>query len=468
MPKHLVPLSRISLLIDLALVAASFFIGYSLRNEIQDIYPMGVYIGLLPILLIIWGSLLLYYFGDYGSFVLDQVPGILLNVLKIACLGFILFGSFTYVFKITYISRTLVFLIFGFSAVSICIEKILTILLMDHLRKKGFDPVHVLIVGTGKKAQSYIDLIHKHNEWGLNIVGLVDEDASLTGETVGGHKVLGTLLDVPDLLHHNVIDEVIFATPRSWVGRIEQTMLLCENEGVKINVAVDYFQLKFSNAKQVHLGGFPLLTFKPTTDKVLHLSIKRLLDIAISAAALVALAPLFLAVAAIIKFESKGPVFFKQKRCGLQGRIFTLLEFRTMVTDAEERLKELMAHNQMSGPVFKMDNDPRITRMGRLFRKFSIDELPQFWNVLAGDMSIVGPRPPIPNEVNRYDSWQRRRLSMKPGVTCLWQVNGRNKITDFNEWVKLDLEYIDNWSLGLEFKILLKTIPVVLFGVGAK
>ena len=180
------------------------------------------------------------------------------------------------------------------------------------------------------------------------------------------------------------------------------------------------------------------------------------------------MAPVFIITAIIIKATSKGPVFFNQERSGLNGRRFILYKFRTMVVDAETRLKDLLSSNEMNGPVFKMTQDPRITKIGKILRRFSIDELPQLWNVFKGDMSIVGPRPPIPEEVKNYDYWHRRKLSMRPGITCLWQVGGRSKITDFSEWMRLDLKYIDNWSLWLDCKILLKTIPTVLFGIGAK
>jgi len=296
----------------------------------------------------------------------------------------------------------------------------------------------------------------------------VDEDVSKVGSVVAGHKVLGSFKDVPDIIHNNIVDEVVFVVPRLWLHKIEEIMHFCEAEGLRVHVAVDYFDLKFSKAKQTDLNGFPLLTFESTPDKLWHLLIKRLFDLVFSGVALLILAPFFVIISIIIKATSEGPVFFRQKRCSLNGRTFTLYKFRTMVKDAEARLDELLRYNEMNGPVFKMENDPRLTRIGKFLRKTSIDELPQLWNVFKGDMSLVGPRPPIPKEVQQYDSWQRRRLSMRPGITCLWQVNGRNRIVDFDEWARLDLEYIDNWSLGLDFKILLKTIPAVLFTRGAK
>ena len=198
-----------------------------------------------------------------------------------------------------------------------------------------------------------------------------------------------------------------------------------------------------------------------------QLFIKRGTDFIVSFVGLVLLAPVFLLTALTIKLSSRGPLFFKQERNGMNGRKFTLLKFRSMVVGAEKMQEELLALNEMDGPVFKIRNDPRMTKIGKFLRKTSLDELPQIINVLKGDMSLVGPRPPIPGEVTNYETWQRRRLSMRPGVTCFWQISGRNEI-NFEQWMKLDLEYIDNWSLWLDFKILLKTVPVVLFGTGAR
>ncbi|OGR85662.1 MAG: UDP-phosphate galactose phosphotransferase, partial [Elusimicrobia bacterium RIFCSPLOWO2_01_FULL_54_10] len=342
------------------------------------------------------------------------------------------------------------------------------VLFLKYARKNGLNRRNMLIAGTGPRAIQFINLIHQHQEWGFNIIGLVDTDPGKRGTFVRDCEILGTLEDIPEIIHGKVVDEVVFVVPRSWIGKLEDVMLFCENEGINVSVAVDFFRLRHSYVRQTDMDGFPLLSFKTTPDKILHLALKRSFDIVASGTALLFLAPLFLAVFAAIKMTSKGPAFFKQLRCGLHGRQFTLYKFRTMVIDAEAKKAALMGHNEMSGPTFKMEHDPRITPIGAFLRKFSIDEFPQFWNVFKGDMTLVGPRPPLPSEVNKYDCWHRRRLSMTPGVTCLWQVNGRNKITDFNEWVKLDLEYIDNWSLWLELKIILKTIPVVLFGVGAK
>jgi exopolysaccharide biosynthesis polyprenyl glycosylphosphotransferase len=302
----------------------------------------------------------------------------------------------------------------------------------------------------------------------MRIVGLVDLDPAKTGEIVCGHCVIGTLDDLPKLTREKVVDQVFFVVPRSWLDKIEKAIIYLETLGVRVDLATDYFNLRLARSRQSDLFGLPFLTFETTPAEALPLLVKRIMDVVLSGIALIALSPVFLVTAVLIKLTSAGPVFFVQKRVSMNGRIFHLFKFRTMVKDAEAQLAGLQHLNEMKGPVFKIERDPRITVVGAFLRKTSIDELPQFWNVFRGDMSLVGPRPPLPSEVEKYDDWQRRRLSLRPGITCLWQIGGRNRITSFEEWARLDLLYIDNWSLWLDLKILAKTVPVVLFHVGAK
>lgn len=465
--EHHVLFKRLMIFFDLCIVVGSFFLGYSINHKLYDIYELNSYILLLFKLVILWG-VLLYYFGMYDTIRIKQIPEVLSNLFKTALTGSILFASIIFITKMQTVSRSLVGYTFLFATLFISIEKVMLIYYFRFQRKKGFNYRNILIVGTGKRAQRFIDIINKHNEWGFKIVGLVDDDTAKINNVICGHKVIGSFNDVSQIIHSNVVDEIMFIVPRSWLGKIEEIMYLCELEGLKVSLAVDLYELKLSKAKYSHMEEFPLLTFESTPDKLLHLFVKRFFDMVVSLIALILLSPFIGIVAIIIKLSSKGHVFFRQQRCGLYGRRFTLYKFRTMIQDAESKQNDLLGYNEMDGPVFKMKDDPRITKAGKFLRKFSIDELPQFWNVLTGDMSLVGPRPPLPSEVSKYKPWQRRRLSMRPGITCLWQAYGRNNIKDFNEWMKLDLEYIDNWSLFLDYKILLKTIPVVLFGIGAK
>jgi len=468
--EHHVLYKRVMIFSDLCIVLAAFFLGFLLKNNVTHFYnELDIYIVVVPTLLITWG-ILLYYFGMYDSFRTKQIADVLFIVIETAFVGIGFFGSFLFITKIHSISRLQIGYSFLLAALFISIEKIFLIKYFRYQRKKGINTRNFLIVGTGKRAQDFINLINKNAEWGIKAIGLVDDDTSrVSAGTMYGYKILGTLDDIPNIIHNHVVDEVLFVVPRSWLNKIEKIIsYVCEVEGIKVSVAIDLFEHHLSKAKYSYLDTLPLLTFDSTPDELIQLLIKRLFDCFSSIIAILILSPVFLITAIIIKVSSKGPIFFRQQRCSLSGRRFTLYKFRTMVVDAESKLEELLAYNEMQGPVFKMENDPRLTKAGKFLRKFSIDELPQLWNVFRGDMSLVGPRPPLPAEVDKYEPWQRRRLSMRPGITCLWQARGRNKINDFNEWMELDLEYIDNWSLWFDFKILLKTVPVVLFGIGAK
>jgi exopolysaccharide biosynthesis polyprenyl glycosylphosphotransferase len=287
----------------------------------------------------------------------------------------------------------------------------------------------------------------------------------MIGKKISEYSVMGSLDDLPRILESTVIDEVVYVVPRSWLPVIEKCILYCEAVGVRATLATDFFDLEIARGTPQQLDGFTYLTFETSRLKHTEFWIKRSVDIIFSFIFLFLSAPLFILIALAIKLDSKGPVFFKQLRCGVNGRKFYVYKFRSMVPDAEKKLEELRSQNEMSGPVFKITKDPRQTRVGKFLRKTSLDEFPQFWNVLKGDMSLVGPRPPIPKEVEQYEPWQRRRLSMKPGITCIWQVSGRNQI-GFEDWMKLDLQYIDRWSLWLDFKIILQTVRAVLGQTG--
>ena len=460
--------TKLAVFWDVCVIAASFVISYFLRARLDpDLGTLRENIVLLPLFVINFEALL-YYLGVYNSLRIRKIWAIARDLFKASIVAFGVFSSVVYVFAIPHLDRSFIALVFVLTFVNLFLGKLFILAVSRYIRSKGYNYRNILIVGTGKRAQEFIKAIHQHSEWGLRIVGLIDRDEDKKGQVISGYTVLGAFDDVARVAHDNVIDEVVFVVPRSWLAHIEELMFFFETEGISIHLAVDYFQLTLSQGRQNELNGFPLITFETTPNKFLHLIFKRLSDIVISSLSLTVLSPFLLVISVLIKATSPGSVFFKQVRCGLNGRKFTMYKFRTMVNGAEARLEALLAKNQMQGPVFKMDHDPRVTRVGRLLRKMSLDELPQLFNVLKGDMSIVGPRPPIPKEVKSYEPWHRRRLSMRPGITCIWQVNGRNAITDFNRWTKLDLYYIDHWSLGLDLKIMLKTIPTVILGVGAK
>jgi len=474
-------LKKMMIFADLLILAVSFILAYFIRANIYHLYkfdlfpsrvvmgtihPLDKYLWLLLIILPVWHGLLSSQ-GLYESFRTKRLTEIVWIIMKTGFLATLITGTLIFVFKLTYVSRIFVALFSAISVTLLSLEKILLIQSFKHASPREDSYKHLLVVGTGKRAEKFVQMVKQRPEWGIKIVGIIDDEPEKIGIDVSNIKVIGLLKDIPNILHEKIIDEVVFIVPRLWLSRIEQSILSCEREGIKVSVAVDLFNFKIGKLQATDLGGVPLMRLETTPGSPWQLFIKRGTDFIVSLVALVLLAPVLLLIAVVIKLNSRGPLFFKQVRNGMNGREFTLLKFRSMVVGAEKMQEELIALNEMDGPVFKIKDDPRLTKIGKFMRKTSLDELPQLINVLKGDMSLVGPRPPIPGEVTNYKTWQRRRLSLRPGITCFWQISGRNEI-DFERWMKLDLKYIDNWSLWLDFKILLRTIPVVLFGIGAR
>lgn len=322
----------------------------------------------------------------------------------------------------------------------------------------------VLILGVGAMGRlTGEDLNSKHRRKVIGYLGFSNETAS----TAPPAPLLGGVKDLEHILCTVPVDEVYIAgNMLKHSAEMQSAVKLCENFGIPF--ALPAYHMRFDRARPVddHAISDGYLHFMTHAFRPHQMALKRLFDIISSAAALVALSPLLIGVAVAVKLTSRGPMFFHQKRVGLHGKPFHMLKFRSMVVNAEELKAKLAALNEQTGPVFKMKNDPRITRVGRFIRKYSIDELPQLINVLRGEMSVVGPRPPIPSEVEKYAAWQRRRLSVRPGLTCIWQVSGRNQIS-FEEWMYLDMQYIDHWSLKNDINLILKTVPVVITGSGA-
>jgi len=336
------------------------------------------------------------------------------------------------------------------------------------LRRSGHNTRYALIVGTGPRAERVYRDIRLHPSWGIHVIGFLDEVDSPIEPTIP-QALVHKFADLPDLLaREQQVDEVIVACPRSMLETIRPLVQYCAASGTPLTLLSDLFGDFLPAPRVTHFDTLAALSFAPVHHDPFKLAVKRGIDIVGSLSLLLATAPIQLLAALAIRLDSPGPVLFRQVRCGLHGRRFEMLKLRTMVDGAEAQQGGLRERNEMQGPVFKLHDDPRITPIGRLLRRFSIDELPQLLNVLRGDMSLVGPRPPVPEEVANYETSDRRRLSMRPGLTCIWQVSGRNLISDFDEWVKLDLEYIDNWSLSRDLELLMRTIPAVLSGSGAE
>ncbi|MDI3257140.1 MAG: sugar transferase [Kyrpidia sp.] len=346
---------------------------------------------------------------------------------------------------------------------------------LARIRMRGCNTRTRLLVGTGPKALQYIEAVRRQPGAGLHLLGFVDTDcfpaarevaAGAADGVVQTFPCLGELDDLPMILQENVVDEVVIAMP---IGHpaVMSAIHMCEIQGVPASLLLEQVETTIARWEYRDMLGIPAVRFFTTNENPVALAAKRVLDIVVSSLLLVVLSPFFGVIALAVKLDSPGPVIYRSIRVGKGGRQFTLYKFRSMVQNAEELKALLLAANEMSGPAFKIKADPRITPVGRILRRTSLDELPQLFNVLKGDMSLVGPRPPLPDEVAQYEPRWRRRLSVKPGLTCLWQVGGRSEI-DFDEWMRLDMEYIDNWSFGLDLRILLKTIPAVLTGRGAE
>lgn len=469
-------------LLDLSLVAVAFVLAHVVRGKIlpalggdlvpAEFYPMARYLPLLPVALAIW-SLVLWTSGRYRSHRTVPLLAEATAVVRSTATAAVLFLLVVWAFRLDErildddrLSRTWIAL-FAISAVLLLLlEKLALRLTSRYVRGRGFNFRTVVLVGANEAAQAIAHSIRSHRFWGYRVAGFVADDEEVVPAELGGLPVLGRVCDIRRILDREIVDEVIFAIDRRDFDRFEDLFLALQEQGILTRFALNFFPHTQAKVVLEDLDGVPLITFSSAPTSALALAWKRSLDVALSAVLLILALPAVLTVALAIKVSSSGAVLFRQTRCGLNGRLFTLYKFRTMSADAEERQDEVAHLNEMAGPVFKARNDPRVTRFGRLLRKFSLDELPQLWNVLKGDMSLVGPRPPIPAEVARYERWQRRRLAMKPGLTCLWQISGRNQV-DFDRWMQLDLAYIDNWSPWLDLKILLRTVPVVLSGRGA-
>lgn len=336
------------------------------------------------------------------------------------------------------------------------------------VRRHGINMKTVLVIGGGARGAKIIRTIEERRELGYRILGYVDSEEGFSRKHIRGVAWLGAVEQLPEIISNTVVDEVIIALPvKSQYNRIKKAVAVLEEQGILVHIVSDLFPNQLARIQPQEFEGWPLLSLHSAPPFCWRTDVKRAIDFLGAAFGLVAISPLLVLTAILVKLESKGPVFFFQERMGYNKRRFRMIKFRTMVVDAEAKLAEIEHLNEKDGAIFKIKNDPRITRIGKHLRRFSIDELPQLWNVLVGDMSLVGPRPLSIRDALKLESGaHKRRFSVRPGLTCLWQVSGRSELS-FEEWMKLDLEYIDTWSLALDGKILLQTLPAVVTAKGA-
>ncbi len=458
---------------DLILINVAFVIAYWLRYKLQLVAAVDEayfvpYKAFIPISLALTALLLIIYkvSGVYnqprGASLFDEI----FLLLTSTATGIILI-VFVIVFFFQPLYSRLVFFYAGILiTILLGLARLVRRIVRDRLRRRGLGVDRLLIVGAGEVGRTVMRNIVAHPELGYHIVGFVDDDPEKGQTNIGRFRALGGTANIPRLVRELAIDEVIITLPWMYHRKIVSIIAQCEREQVRVRIVPDIFQMTLSSLDVEDLGGIPMIGVRDISISGSQLFLKRSMDVAISLLGLFLLLPLFVIVAIAIRLDSPGPVFFRQIRVGKGEKLFSLYKFRSMREGAEEEQEKLMALNEADGVFFKIRDDPRVTRVGRFLRRTSIDELPQLFNVLMGHMSLVGPRPATPAEVQRYQPWHKRRLEVAPGITGLWQVSGRSQLS-FDEMVLLDLYYIENWSPLLDVQIMLRTIPKVIVGEGA-
>ena len=453
---------QIHQLMDACLYGAAFWLAYELRasETVIDLFgldpvdPFSQYLWFYLVMIPV-AALILEAQGYYDRSLLGPRGGTLWPLFK-GCLFTTLGLIFALFFFRYYLARWIV-IWFGFISFGLLLAKEELFRMAYHrkITQAKYRRRFVLIGLAEETARMKVDL-QTHPDAGIEIVAQLDLNETTLKQLVG-------------TMHEFSVNGVVVCARHAYFEQVEAVIRACELEGVEAWLVADFFATQFSRTTFDDFYGRPVMVFRSAPETSWRLIVKHALDFGGALIGLVLVSPVLVVTALIIKWTSPGPVLFRQLRSGLNGAPFTIYKFRTMVTNAEQLKHELEAMNEMSGPVFKVTKDPRITGVGKWLRRFSLDELPQLFNVLRGEMSLVGPRPLPVDEVRRFnDHAHRRRLSVKPGITCLWQISGRNEIKEFKDWVRLDLEYIDNWSLWLDTKILVRTLPAVFRATGAK
>ncbi|MDT8422030.1 MAG: sugar transferase [Desulfuromonadales bacterium] len=462
-------LTRLTVVADLSLVVAAFWLAYHLCGSYLgvDLGHFREYAWILLPALPVWYYLLAKY-RLYTSIRQIKINDLLFRILSVHVLGAICLSALVLFISRDMFSRKLLVVFLLCACLLIFLQRVSLKIGLGLLRRLGFNFRQLLIVGATDRASHFIELVESHADWGLRVLGVIQVSPGPLKSFLGSYRVYGRLDRLLACCKELPVDEVVICLAKDQVLDIERYLQELEKLGVTVRMVLDFYDLeRYRKDLSFFNNSLPILTFHVKCLDAQQLFLKRVVDIVGSLVGLAIMILLLPVIALAIRLDSPGPLFFGQKRVGMNGRIFKCWKFRSMHIDAEECKQALLEQNEMNGAIFKIKDDPRVTRVGRFLRKASLDELPQFWNVLKGEMSLVGTRPPTPEEVSQYENWHRRRICIKPGITGLWQVSGRNQIDDFDEIVRLDLAYIDNWSLWLDIKLLLKTCWVVLCRRGA-
>jgi exopolysaccharide biosynthesis polyprenyl glycosylphosphotransferase len=444
------------------------------KLSLAEFFEMRVKLGnliLFASFALIW-HILFNVFGLYGSRRLTRRRDEIWDVARATTLGTAVIAAFGLMFHIWVVNRAFLAIFWVMTTGLAIVTRSIIRESLAYARRRGKNLRNMLVIGTNPRALELVEGIQQKPELGYRVLGFADEDwVGMDEFKKQGLPLVSDLDTLPSYVRRNVVDEVVLALPiRSFHTFASRIAAACEQQGIIVRFLPNIFDLKESRHTTDELDGNALISHETTITDFWGLTIKRGIDILVSLTAIILLSPVMLLTAIFVKLTSPGPTFFVQKRLGLNKRVFHIYKFRTMVVDAEARLKELEHLNEANGAVFKIKKDPRVTLVGRFLRKTSIDELPQLFNVLKGEMSLVGPRPLQVRDYELFEThcgdWQRKRFSVRPGITCLWQIKGRSSTT-FEKWMELDLQYIRNWSLWLDLEILAKTVPAVLRGSGA-
>ncbi len=453
-------------ILDILITIFSFFLAYFLTNLINTEYFRFTkeYVIMLGLIVPTWAILL-------HTSNLTSIPrtrshlSVFINFLNFSFIGFALLFFYKHIFQLTLFSHYIIISFSLINLISLYLFRMATYRVFKYFRANGHSISNVIIYAD-EKSEGLINSILEHKEWGFRILMIVSDSPWIRKKFGDKIRIYPDKISIKNILDVDIIDEIIYSSNNVDDEKLKSLIETCEEIGVTIRLQANLSPMAVSKAHLSHLENLPFITIKNTPRNSFAIAWKSFSEFWISFCIIFLLSPIMILISIAIKVTSKGPIIFKQERVGLRGRKFYIYKFRTMVQNAESLKARLESLNESNGPTFKIKNDPRVTFVGRILRKTGMDELPQLFNVLKGEMSLIGPRPPLPSEVEKYERWHLRRLSVKPGLTCTWQIiPNRNEVL-FDNWMKLDIQYIDNWSVKKDFQLFVKTIKTVLYGTG--